>query len=336
MSLEQIIDVQGSSACSVKSEVAAQPFKLRAPDGFTIGGFVWRDQITDGSARPVVIINPATSVLCRYYFRFATFLFRHGFDVITYDYRGIGESRPRRLRGFEASWADWGRLDFEAVLQHADTSFPGQPIDVVAHSAGGMVLGLAPSNPLIRRVFTVGAQCAFWRDYAPDKRLRMLAKWHLFMPLLTALFGYFPGKRIGWIEDTPKDIVRDWVSSPERLRDSWRKGSRTHSDDSFVLEQQFAAITAPILAFSVTDDEFATVPAIDRLLANFVNCSRMHLRITPDSIDEPRIGHFGFFHSRFEEKLWSIPLQWLKFGQFPEVHAEIWPKSSEAAKVATP
>jgi len=90
-----------------------------------------------------VIINPATSVRCLYYFRFAVYLFERGFDVIVYDYRSIGESRPETLRGFDACWIHWGRLDFGAVLRYADRSFPVQHIYVVAHCAGGFVLGFA-------------------------------------------------------------------------------------------------------------------------------------------------------------------------------------------------
>jgi predicted alpha/beta hydrolase len=62
-------------------------------------------------------------VRCRYYFRFVTFLFKAGFDVVTYDYRGVGESRPAALRGFVASLIDWGGLDFEAALQHVFNRF---------------------------------------------------------------------------------------------------------------------------------------------------------------------------------------------------------------------
>ncbi len=149
-----------------------EPFVVRAADDFPIKGFAWRHAREGASGRPVVIINSATSVRCRYYARFAAFLHREGLDVITYDYRGIGESRPAKLRGFDAGWIDWGSLDFEAVLRHAGQAYPGQPIQVVGHSIGGFVLGLAPSNPLVRRVFTVGAQYAYWRDYAPAERLR--------------------------------------------------------------------------------------------------------------------------------------------------------------------
>ena len=177
---------------------ATQPtaFSMRAADGYAIKGHFWRHRRREDhpEERPVVIINPATSVHSRYYSRFATFLFDQGFDVVTYDYRGIGGSRPASLRGFQASWLDWGHLDFDAVLRYADRSFPGQPIHVVAHSIGGFVIGLAPSNHLIRRIFTMGAQFAHWRDYAPGQRLAMLAKWHVAMPALTATLRLFSGK----------------------------------------------------------------------------------------------------------------------------------------------
>jgi predicted alpha/beta hydrolase len=293
---------------------------LEAADGYALKGFAWRAAAAFSGARPVVIINPATSVRCRYYFRFAEFLVAHGFDVIAYDYRGIGDSRPARLRGFDACWIDWGRLDFEAVLQHAARSFPGQPIHVVAHSVGGFVLGLAPSNHLISRIFTMGAQYAYWRDYAAGARLRMLAKWHVAMPLLTLPFGYFPGKRLGWLEDTPKGVVRDWVLSRERFEDTWRGGAASRYPDKQVLVRQFAAVTAPTLAVSVTDDEFGTVAAVERLLAYFRQSPRTHLRLSPRSIREPAIGHFAFFHSRFEETLWRIPLAWLTSGRLPADH----------------
>jgi predicted alpha/beta hydrolase len=85
-------------------EIASpESFSLQAADGHTIKGFYWRHPAANRSTTPVVIVNSATSVRCRYYFRFAVFLFEHGFDVIAYDYRGIGESRPSTLRGFNAS-----------------------------------------------------------------------------------------------------------------------------------------------------------------------------------------------------------------------------------------
>lgn len=293
----------------VTSVTLPEKVVIPAEDGYPLTAFVWRQSSREDDRRPVVIVNAATSVRCRYYSRFAAFLFRNGFDVVTHDYRGIGESRPSDLRGFDASWIHWGRLDFEAMVHYVDRTFTGQPIYLAAHSVGGFVFGFAPSSALIQRVFTVGAQIAYWRDHPRAQRLKLFAKWHVTMPLLAALLGYFPGKRLGWLEDTPKGVVRDWR----------RFGSRALKDaERYLLVEPFAAVTAPTLAVSVTDDEFATVAAIERLLGYFRNSPATHLRISPESIGRDKIGHFAFFHDRFEKDLWHIPLEWLKFGRLPE------------------
>ncbi|WP_144114192.1 alpha/beta fold hydrolase [Paraburkholderia sp. BCC1886] len=308
---------------------APQAITLVAADGYPIHGFVWRHRAREASgtgesagntdARPVVIVNAATSVRCRYYFRFAAFLFSHGYDAIVYDYRGIGESRPRSLRGFHASWLDWGQLDFEAVLQYTARAFPGQPVDVVAHSIGGVLVGLAPSNASIRRVVTIGAQYAHWRDYAPGRKLAMLWRWHLLMPLFALLVGYVPAKRLGWMENTPKGVALSWSRSKRRFEDTFRRKPFALDDSQRDrLVDRFAAVRAPLLAIGATDDEFGTIPAIERLLRYFTGSTLTHLRIAPAQIGESAIGHFAFFHSRFAENLWPIALAWLECGALRE------------------
>lgn len=307
--------------------------KIQTTDGTTIGGFCWRAVRTDALAtRPVVVITAATSVRCRYYFRFADYLHAHGFDVIVYDYRGIGESRPQKMRGFSASWSDWGGQDFDAVLAYALREFPGRPIHVVGHSFGGCAPGMAPHSAAISRMVTVGAQFAYWRDYALSHRLGMLAKWHMFMPVLTDLMGYFPGKRLGWLEDTPKGVVRDWIapaatfdelpSVRKRAAQARRRAVRSALYDSSSFDAQasmpgFSVLSAPILAISLTDDEYGTVAGIERLLDHYVFSARTHLRVAPADLGLSSVGHFAFFHSRHQSDLWPIALAWLEDGKLP-------------------
>ncbi|MHC6224052.1 alpha/beta hydrolase family protein [Pseudomonas sp. X10] len=287
----------------------ATAFRHAAADGYSLGGFCWRHAEPDPQ-RPLVIINAATSVRCRYYSRFADYLFAHGCDVLTYDYRGIGESRPASLRGFQASWSDWGRLDFEAMLQLAAQAFPGQPVDVVGHSFGGCAAGLAPSAERVRRLVMVGAQFAYWRDYAAGSRWQLFGKWHVLMPLLTWWFGYFPGKRLGWLEDTPAGVVHDWSTRTPLFEQ--RPSGRALG------EPPFAPLRAATLAISLTDDPFGTVEATERLLGYFSDAERLHLRLAPEDIGVSEIGHFAFFHDRFREQLWSIALAWLQQGRLTE------------------
>ena len=57
--------------------------------------------------------------------RFAGYLARRGCAVLTYDYRGIGDSRqnaligynkPKSLVGFKATMSDWAALDITAAV----------------------------------------------------------------------------------------------------------------------------------------------------------------------------------------------------------------------------
>lgn len=306
-----------SADTSATRRGSPEPLHLQAPDGFPLRGQVWRHAaVTAG--RPVVVINAATSVRCRYYARFAAFLHAQGFDALTYDYRGIGGSRPVSLRRLEAGWLEWGRLDFEGVLRYVERAFPGQPVQVVGHSVGGFLIGLAPSSERLQRVVTVGAQYAYWRDYACSRRLRMLCRWHLVMPTLTTLLGYFPGRRLGWLEDTPRGVVRDWTARAARFEDAYRRGPRRLPPaQRQALVKRFAALRAPMLAIGIADDPFGTVAAVRRLLRYYRGSPRTHLVIAPDAIGVRRIGHFAFFHDRFHESLWPLALAWLRSGQLP-------------------
>ncbi|WP_077044202.1 alpha/beta fold hydrolase [Pseudomonas sp. KK4] len=305
------------------ADVSGEPFRQAAADGFILGGFTWRHSARDTS-RPIVIINAATSVRCRHYSRFADYLFANDFDVMTFDYRGIGESRPASLKGLQASWSDWGALDFEAMLQRVQREFPGQPVDVVGHSFGGCAAGLGASGKIIRRMVTVGAQFAYWRDYAPEHRWRMFGKWHLVMPMVTMLCGFFPGKRLGWLEDTPAGVVRDWSTPTPRYET--RPSGRAIQAKAGRLP--FADVTAKILAISISDDPYGTVAAIERLLGYFTGSTNTHLRITPKDIGQTEVGHFAFFRSAYQATLWPIALTWLQNGELaPDTPGQTVPRS---------
>ncbi|WP_165216994.1 alpha/beta hydrolase family protein [Affinirhizobium pseudoryzae] len=297
--------------------VGGAPVRFRAADGYELGGFLWHNAQEDPE-RPVLIVSAATSVRCRYYARFALYMFQHGFDVLTYDYRGIGESRPGQLKGFEADWVDWGEQDLEGALQYVAHILPGRPLRVIGHSIGGFAIGLAPSNRRIGRILSVGSQYAYWRDYAARHKLRMLWKWHVVMPLLTRLFGYFPAKRLGWMEDTPAGVVHDWSGMTARFEDRLRAG-RTIAGrpEGEVLCDRFAQVEAPILAISFSDDPHGTVPAVNRLLAYFKSSECRHMHLKPSDVGHDSIGHFAFFHDRFRDTFWPLALHWLRHGRIP-------------------
>ncbi|MFT4185016.1 MAG: alpha/beta fold hydrolase [Rhizobium sp.] len=283
--------------------------EIRCLDGVRLGGHLW--WAPDGGSRGSIIVNPATGVLARFYHRYARFLARHGFDVLTYDYRGIGLSRPERLRGCGYRWRDWGERDFDAALRFMRERRRDGPLIVVGHSVGGFLPGLAESAPLIDRMLTVGAQYAWWGDYMLRRRLSLFAKWHVAMPVVTALCGYFPGRRFGWLEDLPAGVAQEWSFRGPRFERSHPRGERQ------AVLSRMAAVHAPILAVAVSDDELGTVPAVRRTLGYYRGAERTAALLRPADYGRQSIGHFNLFHDSHAAGFWADTLSWLCDGRNP-------------------
>ena len=279
---------------------------LLARDGYRLAAHQWAPSPTS-TPLGLVVINPATAVKASYYHRYARYLTEQGFFVLTYDYRGIGGSRPLHLRDWKAiTNTDWGYLDCEAALAWAIEHYPALPLHVVGHSIGGMVVGLAPSNRYVTRCFTVGAQFAYWPDYAAHARFSMRLRWHVLMPLFTKLLGYFPAKVLGWHEDLPAGAAYEWAFRQASLGGKWGAAP--------AILENFRGMQADILALSMTDDAFGTPAAIHRLLNYFEKSTSQTLFLPPSAIGANVVGHFAFFHERFRDSLWPISLNWLLHG----------------------
>ena len=166
----------------------------------------------------------------------------------------------------------------------------------------------------------------------------MLFRWHVVMPIVTKICGYFPGRRFGWLEDTPKGVVDDWNSVRSRFEDRLRGRGRLHDVARKHVVRQFSRLDAPLLAITVDDDEFGTTGAAERLLAYFESCQIRRLTISPRGLGEQTIGHFGFFSGRYSAQLWPIALHWLVSPQgVPDVaspaEAGYWHQSPDKAAI---
>lgn len=289
--------------------VEPRPVRIACADGVVLAGHFWPSAHRTGEG--TVIINPATGVQARYYHYYARFLAEHGFDVLTYDYRGIGASRPARLRGCGYRWSDWGEHDFDAALRFVREQGEGGPTLVVGHSIGGFLPGLAQSASSVDRMLTVGAQYAYWRDYATRHRHRLFFKWHVAMPAATALFGYFPGRRLGWLEDLPAGVANEWSFRRRRMEMSYPR------EKGELYLRRFAAVSAPILALSVSDDEIGTPQAVERTLDYYKGSERMAVHLSPSHLGYAQIGHFSLFHARHAAGFWLDTLLWLRDGVNP-------------------
>ena len=84
-----------------------ETLKIKALDGYTLSGRRYSGQVVCGR----IVLAGATGVPQGFYRYFAEAAVSRGFEVITFDSRGIGESAPKSLRGFEMNYLDWAQLD---------------------------------------------------------------------------------------------------------------------------------------------------------------------------------------------------------------------------------
>jgi predicted alpha/beta hydrolase len=272
---------------------AAEPIALHTADGAELAARLYRGV---GQARAGVVINCGTGLTQRLYRHLAAELARRGYDTLTYDYRGMGESRPPRLRGFAATKSDWAIRDFGAALARQRHEQPGRPVFVVGHSFGGQALGLSAASRDLAGIVLVAAQSGWVGHWRGAAWRRLARAWYLTVPVATRLHGYLPGRH-GTGEDLPAGVAREWGR--------WCRTRGFVTGVHPKAREHFAAIRAPVLAFSFTDDVFfAPAAAVDELLSWLKNAPIEHRRIDPGQLGEEEIGHFGFFTRAVGVHLW--------------------------------
>ncbi|MBV8657003.1 MAG: alpha/beta fold hydrolase [Burkholderiales bacterium] len=254
-----------------------------------------------GNARGMVLLVPAMGADQRYYAPLARWLAAQGWQVLTFDYRGMGTSRQGGLRGFAADISTWATQDCATLLAEAHRRAAGTPVLWVGHSLGGQVAGLVPNLHLARRVVNIASGSGYWRDNAPQLKRRVLLLWYGVMPLATALCGYFPGKRLRMVGDLPLGVIRQWrrwCLHPKYLIGVEGEAARA----------RYAGISQPITSISFTDDELVSERSIAVLHEFYSAAPRQMRRYSPADLGLRRIGHFGFFKPDGAEALWPLLL----------------------------
>ena len=249
-----------------------------------------------------MVIAGAMGVRQECYAPIARYFASHGIHAVTFDYQGMGASRPARLAEVRADILDWAQQDLDPMLGEAQSMAPGAPLLFLGHSLGGQLLGVLPGNARVAAAITVTAGSGFYRL---NDRIPIQARffWFAAIPLLTPLFGYFPGKPLRMVGDLPANVAwqwRRWCLHPDYLL--VEPGARA----------AYERVAAPILAYSFEDDPMITRGAVDALHAAYRNARVERRHVTPADLGVKRIGHFGFYAPASDSSLWSSSLEWLR------------------------
>ena len=280
------------------SSQSIQTLTLTAVDGYPISCRLYPAL---GVAKGQLIVAGATGVGQQFYRRFAEYVSQQGFNVLTLDYRGVGDSAPNQLKGFQMDFADWGQLDLAAAVDYMYRE--DAPLFLVGHSYGGHALGLLPNHEKVNRCYTLGTG-AGWHGWMPlAERLKVQFMWNVIFPPLVAWKGYLPWKMLGMGADMPKGVYRQWKR--------WCSMPHYFFDDPLVRESrklQFAQVRTPITAAVALDDLWALPASRDAFMAYYCNAEVIHRDLDPQAFNLA-FGHMGYFRP-LAQPLWDEMLAW--------------------------
>lgn len=252
---------------------------------------------SDRNVSAVVQVHAGTNIAKEFYLKYAIFLAEnYGLAVVMFDYRSVGESRPKSLRGFETSVGDWG-TDAESVLQWIRSKYSGLRIHLFAHSMGGQIYGLMPSWDSFDNVVFIASSSGNYNNFLPNYRNQSRLMSSLMFPIVLPLLGYVPG-RLGFGSDLAKGVAKDWwhVSKQNMLMADHLRAQRP--------DNSYDAINKEICAVFFSDDHMATVKTVPNIQRSYPNAIVKTKVITPDIYRLQRLGHFGLFKKWSKGDLW--------------------------------
>jgi len=250
-----------------------------------------------------LVLAPAMAVKQSFYEAFASYMASRGYLVWTFDYYGIGESQQGSMRQCNATVSTWVTDDYNMVINHASTAMAGLPLYVLGHSLGGLITPLLPSAEKLSGIVTIAVGSGAKQYLQPRLQRSTPWLWYLVAPILCSVFGYFPGARIGVMGDMPRHALlqwRRWCLSTEYLFDIEPNARAA-----------YAAINCPLLSLSFSDDELLRESGVVWLHDAYTGTQVEYRAISANTLNSPRIGHFGFFKQQQNEILWPLVGHWL-------------------------
>ncbi|WP_367111253.1 alpha/beta fold hydrolase [uncultured Psychrobacter sp.] len=290
-----------------------------AIDSYSLSIMTERNQVLAATVyRPktlvknAVMIAPATGIKRQFYHKFATFLAKKGFGVITFDNEGIGESLSTDLAKCDASLISWGRHDMPAVLDALQDEFAEATYHLLGHSAGGQLIGLMPNYKALSSVFNVACSSGRIKNMAMPYKIKAMGFMDVFIPVSNLVLGYTPADKIAMGEPLPRGVARqwrEWCNGAGYIKTALGKSIHTHFYDE---------IDMPALWLGFSDDEIANSQNMDDMIRVFPQMPVDKHFLHPKDFGLNSIGHMRYFSSKTQAKapeLWQMAVDWFNKNQ---------------------
>jgi predicted alpha/beta hydrolase len=238
-------------------------------------------------ARSAVLILPALGTRAKYYERFAAELHAQGRTAAIMELRGHGHSELRASRREDWGFRELIEQDIPTAIAYLQGVAPDAAVYLCGHSLGGhLAVALAALSPGSFRGLALVACGTPWHALFRGRdrvRLRVLLR---LMPLLQALWGYFPGDRVGFGGREARTLMRDWSELATANRYAVTGIERD-------IEAGIAAYTGPVLALRMAEDRLGPAAAVAAVTDRF-GCARLSEQVLEGAEQGVRADHYGW------------------------------------------
>ena len=274
--------------------------ELEATDGHPLSATLREPR---GVRKGVVQIQGGVGIAQSFYAALASFLVEHQYAVLTFDYRGIGRSKPERLKGYDATIIDWGEKDMTSVFDWLIARFPDDKKIVLGHSIGGQMVGLMRNSDQIDQLIFVSASTGYWKNMSSPAKWGAAFAWYGYVPIVVSLLGYANSRQIRWGEDLPKGVALQWRR--------WCVHDNYFESDAALMDlSRFKQLSTRLYCIYCADDPVANDLTVSNLLEHYPHTKVNLRKVYPHEVGLKKIGHSGYFQeecrSLWEELLETI------------------------------
>lgn len=276
---------------------SVESFWISCKDGYQLAAQFY--PVLNSDKPYPILICPATGITKNFYHAFAQWLNQQGYPVLSFDFRGIGESLHGALKDSTASINDWGIYDIPAAIEALLNHTQAEKVIIVGHSAGGQLLGIASNYHKVAKVLAIAGSTGHVKGLKGKTKVLAPLMFNVIFPVSSFVKGYGATQFIGMGENLPKNVAKQWAEFCSK------PGYVMNAIGKTIFEDYHQQIQCPITSFWATDDEIATHSNVKDLLRLYPNAQTKLIELNPQQLGYKQIGHMLMF-KKSHQKIWPI------------------------------